>query len=190
MLLVNLEIVVGLSRDSLIKYMTSFSARFLYGFPYRFQRAFLVYINDIVDAVSTGTTIRLFADDCLMYRPLRKNNEDEDQCVLQRDLDALEAWADKWGMRFNQSKCQIMQVKRGNSPPKLHLYELMDTVLQNVTKAKYLGVWLSSNLDWDHQIGTATNKANTSLHFISRNLSGCSRSTREHAVRSLTMPHL
>ena len=151
---------------------------------------FLVYINDIVDAVSPGTTIRLFADDCLVYRPLRKNNEDEDQRVLQRDLDALEAWADKWGMRFNPSKCQIMQVKRGNSPPKLHLYELMDTVLQNVTKAKYLGVWLSSNLDWDHQIGTATNKANTSLHFISRNLSGCSRSAREHAVRSLTMPHL
>ena len=117
----------------------------------------------------------------------------EDQRVLQRDLDALEAWADKWGMRFNPSKCQIMQVKRGNSPPKLHLYELMDTVLQNVTKAKYLGVWavwLSSNLDWDHQIGTATNKANTSLHFISRNLSGCSPSAREHAVKSLTMPHL
>ena len=151
---------------------------------------FLVYINDIVDAVSTGTTIRLFADDCLVYRPLRKNNEDEDQRVLQHDLDALEAWTDKWGMRFNPSKCQIMQVKRGNSPPKLHLYELMDTVLQNVTKAKYLGVWLSINLDWDHQIGTATNKANTSLHFISRNLSGCSRSAREHAVRSLTMSHL
>ena len=151
---------------------------------------FLVYINDIVDAVSPGTTIRLQTDDCLVYRPLRKNNEDEDQRVLQRDLDALEAWADKWGMRFNPSKCQIMQVKRGNSPPKLHLYELMDTVLQNVTKAKYLGVWLSSNLDWGHQIGTATNKANTSLHFISRNLSGCSRSAREHAVRSLTMPHL
>ena len=27
---------------------------------------FLVYINDIVDAVSIGTTIRLFADDCLV----------------------------------------------------------------------------------------------------------------------------
>ena len=59
---------------------------------------FLVYINDIVDVVSTGTTIRLLADDCLVYRPLRKNNEDEDQRVLQRNLDPLEAWADKWGM--------------------------------------------------------------------------------------------
>ena len=90
---------------------------------------FLVYINDIVDDVSNGTTIRLFTDDCLVYRPLRKNNEDEDQRVLQCDLDALEAWADKWGMRFYPSKCQIMQAKRGNSSPKLHLYELMDTVL-------------------------------------------------------------
>ena len=122
--------------------------------------------------------------------PLRKNNEDEDQRGLQRNLDPLEAWADKWGVHFNPSECQIMQVKRGNSSPKLHLYELMDTVLQNVTKAKYLGVWLSSNIDWDHQIGTVTNKANTSLHFISCNLSGCSRSAREHKVRSLTMPHL
>ena len=68
---------------------------------------FLVYINDIADAVSTGAILDLFTDDCLVYRPLRKNNEDEDQHMLQRDLDALEAWAGKWGMHFNPSKCQI-----------------------------------------------------------------------------------
>ena len=37
----------------------------------------------------------------------------------------------------------------------------MDIVLQNVTEAKYMGVWLSSNLDRDHQIGTEMNKVNT-----------------------------
>ena len=95
---------------------------------------FLVYINDIVDAVSTGTTIRLFADDCLVYRPLRKTT------------------------RMKTSVCYRATLMHSKPGP---------------TR----GV-------------CATNKANTSLHFISRNLSGCSRSAREHAVRSLTMPHL
>ena len=46
---------------------------------------FLVYINDIV---STGTTIRLFADDCLVYRPLRKNNEDQQRYLMPEGINA------------------------------------------------------------------------------------------------------
>lgn len=66
---------------------------------------FLVYLNDIVDSVSPGTTIRLFADDCLLYLPIRSQ---EYQLAVQRDLDFLEAWTVKWGMRFNPAKCQVM----------------------------------------------------------------------------------
>ena len=32
---------------------------------------FLVYINDISRGLSKGTTIRLFADDSLLYRPIK-----------------------------------------------------------------------------------------------------------------------
>ncbi len=42
---------------------------------------FLLYINDEV-----SSQVRLFADDCLLYRPIRS---EDDQANLQRDLDSL-----------------------------------------------------------------------------------------------------
>ena len=50
---------------------------------------------------------RLFADDCLIYREI---HNPEDQLALQKDLDILEQWANKWGMQFNPSKCNILLI--------------------------------------------------------------------------------
>jgi len=60
---------------------------------------FLLHINDLPSVVNS--TIRLFADDCLIYHPIRPR---EDQDILQGDLDFLERWSDIWGMKFNPSK--------------------------------------------------------------------------------------
>ena len=53
--------------------------------------------------------VRLFADVCLLYRPT-KCRADQEQ--LQRDLSALQDWADRWGMCFNPSKCSVLRVSR------------------------------------------------------------------------------
>ena len=65
---------------------------------------FLLHINDLPSIVSSK--VRLFADDCLIYRQIKSNN---DQIELQRDLNLLESWGVKWGMRFNAAKCNIME---------------------------------------------------------------------------------
>ena len=54
----------------------------------------------VVDGSSStvSSQVRLFADDCLLYRPI-KCRADQEQ--LQRDLSALQDWADRWGMCFN-----------------------------------------------------------------------------------------
>jgi F0F1-type ATP synthase membrane subunit a len=57
---------------------------------------FLCHINDLPDCVNLS--VRLFADDCLLYRTIKK---EEDHLTLQADLEHLEEWANKWGMRFN-----------------------------------------------------------------------------------------
>jgi len=48
---------------------------------------FLIFINDI----TTGITyhIRLFADDCIIYRPIISQN---DHTIIQNDLDTLATW--------------------------------------------------------------------------------------------------
>ena len=68
---------------------------------------FVLYINDLSSVVSSK--VRLFADDCLIYRNIKNK---EDQIALQKDLNLLENWGNTWGMRFNTDKCNIMRVSR------------------------------------------------------------------------------
>ena len=64
---------------------------------------FLLYINDLPDNLSTS--VRLFADDCLLYTPIRTQNGSS---LLQNDLLKLQKWQDTWLMKFNPDKCYTM----------------------------------------------------------------------------------
>ena len=59
---------------------------------------FLLFINDLPQVVDPGTQVRLFADDCLIYRIIKSIH---DQVQMQKDLDALQLWGELWGMQFN-----------------------------------------------------------------------------------------
>ena len=48
--------------------------------------------------------------------------------------------------------------------------------------AKYLGVTLSNDLEWSKHIATMTNKANSKLSFLRRNLKGCPEKLKQTAL--------
>ena len=123
---------------------------------------FLMHINDLPSVVTAQ--VRLFADDCLRYCPIRSIT---DQFEFQRDLSTLERRGDAWGMRFNDSKCLIMQVHRSRSPLQ-HYYTLCNKVLSCVDEAKYLGVIISSDLSWSSHISYISSRDNVSLGFLRR----------------------
>ena len=64
---------------------------------------FLLYIKDMPTHISPGTSLKLFADDAMLYRKI--NN-----------LDRLIDWAQSWQITFNPSKCEIMHIIRSKSP--------------------------------------------------------------------------
>ena len=102
---------------------------------------FLLYINDLPD-VAVRSTARLFADDCIIYRPIRNN---DDTILLQNDLNMMAEWEFMSQMQFNIDKCFILRVGR----PKhklLHLYTLHNQNLSETDSAKYLGVTITSYL--------------------------------------------
>ena len=72
---------------------------------------FLLFIKDLPDKIISKT--RLFADDCIVYRPI---HDLSDCVVLQQDLDALAEWESKWGMEFHPQKCSVLRVSRSRSP--------------------------------------------------------------------------
>ena len=51
---------------------------------------FLLHINDLSSVISSK--VRLFADDCLVYREIKNR---QDQIDLQKDLNLLENWGSK-----------------------------------------------------------------------------------------------
>ena len=68
---------------------------------------FLFYTNDI--AVGLSSTVRLFADDTLLYLTVQNNNDAE---LLQHDLDMLCQWEATWLMEFHPDKCEVISVTK------------------------------------------------------------------------------
>ena len=50
---------------------------------------FMLFINDLPDCISAKSTVKLFADDCILYRKV--TSADDAEC-LQKGLDALQEW--------------------------------------------------------------------------------------------------
>ena len=141
---------------------------------------FPCYINDLPSSVSSY--VRLFADDCLLYRPIKSK---DDQKKLQEDLTKLERWADIWGMKFNPSKCSVLRVKRPRAKEIASDYQLKGVTLGQVTNSPYLGVSISENLEWGDHISKIASKANSTLGFLRRNLKGCPSKLKEIAYFSM-----
>ena len=141
---------------------------------------FLCHINDLPDRVKSSI-VRLFADDCLLYRVIRNY---EDHRLLQEDLRQLELWAADWGMQFNASKCYILSINSKTS----FFYQLNNVILQHVDKSPYLGLLISKDLKWANHIEKTSKKASSTLGFIQRNLrhvpSHCRKSAYIALVRS------
>jgi len=141
---------------------------------------FLIFINDLPENIIHGTRVRLFADDCLVYRPIKSIH---DQILLQQDIDRLIQWSKSWGMKFNASKCNIMSVKRGLNIQRF--YHMDGHVLASTTTAKYLGVTFTDDLSWSTHISEVAKRANQKLGFVKRNLRGCPTKCKALAYISL-----
>jgi len=132
-------------------------------------RLFLLQINDLPSVISSQ--VRLFADDCLMYRPIRSK-------ALQRDLDSLERWSNAWGMKFNAKKCQVMSIASRKSHP-AYLYNLCGHILSIVQVANYLWITLTDELSWSSHVHSIHSHANSTLGFLRRNLWHCPAKLKE-----------
>ena len=145
---------------------------------------FLICINDI--GLTIKSCIRLFADDTLLYATVSSK---DDANTLQQDLDSLVAWTTFWQMSLNREKCKILNVYRSKNPI-THQHMMNGVPLDTVSHRPYLGVELSSNLNWSLHIENIIGKANRFLGLIRRNLYSCPESVKSQAYLTLVRPCL
>ena len=120
----------------------------------------LFYLHINVITADIESEISLFAVECVCYRIIK---DKEDTLKLQRDIDRLENWARKWGMRFQPVKCNMIQLTRKHLNKIQASYTLEGAVLENVDTIKYLGVTITNDLKWNTHVSNICTKANKTL---------------------------
>ena len=147
---------------------------------------FLIFINDLPDNIRSS--VRLFADDCVLYRNIKSPIDCQ---ILQDDLNRLSQWETDWQMKFNVAKCHSMRVTR-HLPDKQILfdYTLHQQKLEQVQSAKYLGLTITDNLDWGQHVSEISCKATKTMGFLRRNLALAPKHTKEVAYKTLVRPQL
>ena len=122
---------------------------------------FIIFINDIINDLESE--ILVFADDTTLLTS--GNDPAQTSAILNRDLDKISEWANKWQVTFNAKKSKDMIFSRkvlNNSPP----LEFNGICIERVNKHRHLGVFLTPDLDWSIQIHDSCLKANKKLSVL------------------------
>ena len=119
--------------------------------------------------INSGTKVRLFADDCIIYRTIKAEKDSE---ILQKDLDELQKWESNWSMSFHPEKCQLLRVSKKKKTINSN-YFIHGKQLTQTKNAKYLGVIINEKLSWNSHVDEVINKSNKTLGFIKRNFNKC-----------------
>jgi hypothetical protein len=147
---------------------------------------FLIYINDLPNCINPGTKVRLFADDCIVYRTIKTEKDSE---LLQQDLDNLQKWESNWSMSFHPEKCQLLRVSKKKKQI-ITNYLIHGKSLTQTNNAKYLGVIINDKLSWNPHIDEVIKKSNKTLGFIRRNFSKCNKNIKLKCYTTLVRPIL
>ena len=140
----------------------------------------------MTDCISTGTKMRLFADDALIYSEI---NTVGDTKIFQKDLDALSKWGADWQMAFTTDKCFTMHFTSKKSPS-ITPYQLCGNTLQVTTGHPYLGINFSSDLKWNSHVTNVNKSSKKILGVIRRNFKAYTPDVKSRLYLSLVQPKL
>ena len=95
---------------------------------------------------------------------------DDDRKSLQRDIDTLDAWSQKWMLKFHPDKCKIMRIGQRHRE---HTYSMktsdgQTTEIKKTTAEKDLGVTIDNRLTFSEHINNTVKKVNQVMGMIRR----------------------
>ena len=149
---------------------------------------FLVYIDDL--PLRVLSEVFLFADDTKLFRIILNKR---DQAILQKDLNCLNDWSNKWLLEFNPSKCKFVHF--GKQKYINNAYYLVDkdgfrNEIQNKEFEKDIGIFVDKKLDFGLHIAQKTKQANQIMGIIRRTFRYMSEDMFVMLYTTLVRPHL
>ena len=129
---------------------------------------FSMYLNDLAAGIKElncgieidghNCAILLYADDIVLLAP----NEES----LQKMLDFIKQWCNKWRMAINNDKTQVVHFRRPCSPKSNIEFRFGDIHLSTVSVYKYLGVMFDEFIAFDINATVLADAAGRALGAI------------------------
>lgn len=116
-------------------------------------------------------------------------NNPDDQIRLQNFLTNIQAWSLKSGMKLNVNKAKCINVTNEKEPYNF-TYKSDGTEIAVYDEVKYLGVTLTSNLNWEPHITSICERALRKLSFLKRRLRDAPSSVKLNTYKTLVRPVL
>lgn len=116
---------------------------------------YIFYTNDLPS--HPGVDVSLYADDTAFF--YRSTNTKFAIRILQRQLDAVVPWLEKWKIKLNSDKTTTIIFRPNPSTKNLPNITLLNNTIQFQKTARYLGVILDNRLTFNKHIDYITQKA-------------------------------
>ena len=133
---------------------------------------FAIYINDLEENISetnAGITIGdikmfllFYADDVVLFSETPEG--------LQSEIDKLHNYCQKWKLKLNTDKSQIVVFRKGNRPVNI-IWRFGENELKVTNKINYLGLIFTSNGSFHQSNVALANKATKAIFALNSRLS-------------------
>ena len=132
--------------------------------------------------------MEIFADDTKAFN---KSDNKTDQAKLQKCIDAMMEWTEKWLLKFNCSKCKSLHVGKHNRKYDYTIGTGNDKIiLEKTFKEKDLGVYIDPLLTFEEHIKETIKKSNNMSHLIMRSITYKTKEIMIPLLKSLIRPIL
>lgn len=150
---------------------------------------FIVYINDIVNVCPEESTIKMFADDTLIYVTGESSAEIENKINIS--LEIVEKWMNRNKLKMNAEKTKYMIIRSVRKELKGNIVlKCMDgTELQRVQMMKYLGIMIDDKLRFKDHCEYMLKKIGKKTSFLNRIGQYVSIYTRCVIYKTIIAPH-
>ena len=118
---------------------------------------FIIFIRDMLNNIH-GTGLQ-FADDCTIL--MSASNQTELQETMDRNCATIHHWMEKWQLKVNCSKTEIVVFNGQLSPPLLGTGSI-----QIVGSSRALGVMIDSKLSFSAHIASSINTLNNKMNLL------------------------
>ena len=116
--------------------------------------------DEHVNEYAQNIMLLMYADDIAQGSCMVKD--------LQRMIDVLGEFCDKWGLQLNMKKTQIVVFRKNGAIRDYEKWFFKDGNIMTVPFYKYLGLLLTSNLNWRKSVYTLSVQAKKALAMVTR----------------------